>query len=231
MDLLASALIDFQKYGSTDPFYVENKYTEPDIFPLEVFYRGEEDLSELDDYALSLCQGKTLDVGAGVGSLSLILQNRGVDVTALEISEDLVEVMKKRGLKKTICTDFESFESNEKFDTIFFLMNGIGLAKNLNGLSQLFRKVKNMLNKGGQVIFDSSDIEYFYSGDIVKPENKYYGELDYRYKYKGEVSKWSTWLYVDFWKAAEISKENNMIIEHLYNDGSDQYLARLTLNE
>ena len=43
--------------------------------------------------------GKVLDVGAGVGSHALVLQQRGLDVTAMDISASAVTIMKQRGLK------------------------------------------------------------------------------------------------------------------------------------
>jgi 2-polyprenyl-3-methyl-5-hydroxy-6-metoxy-1,4-benzoquinol methylase len=50
--------------------------------------------------ALNACFGKVLDVGAGVGSHALQLQEFGIDVTAIDISAHAVTIMKQRGIKK-----------------------------------------------------------------------------------------------------------------------------------
>ena len=45
-------------------------------------------------------KGKVLDVGAGSGCHSLVLQEKGIDVTAIDISPLSVETTKERGVKK-----------------------------------------------------------------------------------------------------------------------------------
>ena len=67
--------------------------------PIAPFFRTEDELSALDEFALNLCQGRILDIGAGVGSLSLILQERGFEVTAVESSQSMVAIMQDRGVE------------------------------------------------------------------------------------------------------------------------------------
>ena len=57
--------------------------------------------------------GKILDIGAGSGIHSLYLQDKGKDVTALDIKQGFVDVMEKRGLNKVICSDI--FDYKERF--------------------------------------------------------------------------------------------------------------------
>lgn len=64
---------------------------------MRFFYRDADDFPELEHIALALCDGKVLDVGAGVGSHALFLQEKGFDVTALEISATACDIMAKRG--------------------------------------------------------------------------------------------------------------------------------------
>ena len=63
-----------------------------------------------------MATGKTLDVGAGSGCHSLVLQEKGIDVTAIDISPLSVETMKERGIKKVMEQDF--FTQEEQYDTI-----------------------------------------------------------------------------------------------------------------
>ena len=51
-----------------------------------------------EEAALDLCRGRTLDVGAGAGCHSLILQERGLDVVAIDVAPEAVEVMRNQDL-------------------------------------------------------------------------------------------------------------------------------------
>ena len=64
------------------------------------------------------------------------------------------------------------------------LMNGIGITGNLKRLKEFFLKAKRMLNHGGQIIFDSSDIDYLYhepdGSKLINLNSNYYGELIFK---------------------------------------------------
>lgn len=61
------------------------------------FFTDINSMKEVDKLVLEHCFGKVLDVGAGAGSHSLILMNKGIDVYSLDISPGAVEVMKTAG--------------------------------------------------------------------------------------------------------------------------------------
>src|SRR5690554_1355413 len=95
-DIMGQAGIDFLQ--NPDPkavIKVWSDIAETDELPVSYFFRSFDEMPLLEQQALSLCRGKVLDVGAGMGSHSLHLQKSGVDVTALELSPMACEVMKK----------------------------------------------------------------------------------------------------------------------------------------
>jgi tRNA1(Val) A37 N6-methylase TrmN6 len=92
-----------------------------------MYILGSNEMPELELVALQNCKGKVLDVGAGAGGHALLLQQYGLNITALEISPAAAEVMKARGVEKIEVQDFIKY-SGEKFDTVLLLMNGIGIA-------------------------------------------------------------------------------------------------------
>jgi SAM-dependent methyltransferase len=229
IDVQGKALYDFFVGSPIDYMLLRNNYGEPEEMPLEVFFRGENDLPELEYYALHLCTGKVLDIGAGAGSHSLILQERGIDVTALEISPLSAQLLKNRGIEKVILEDIYKFKG-ETFDTLLLLMNGIGLAGDLEGLKTLLNHLSTIISKDGFIICDSSDITYLYEEEGVEwPTDRYFGEIMYRYEYQGEKGNWFKWLYVDQKKFASIAEECGWAFELLFEDDSDQYLAKLYL--
>lgn len=227
-DIFGNALHDHFKETKAAKLFIYNKYGPKEEMPLNVYFRTEIEMPELELIALSRCYGKVLDIGAGAGSHALFLQKSGTDVTAMDISGKAVEIMQERGVKHAIEHDIYAY-SGDKFDTLLLLMNGIGLAGNLEKLRVFLWHTKKLLNPGGQLLFDSSDIAYLYGGDL--PANRYYGELWYQYGYKGQKTDWFQWLYVDQDTLMAIAHEEGWAIEILYEDRMDQYLTRLMVAE
>ena len=206
---------------------VHDEYGPNMDMPVKTYFRGEKDLPELEQKALQLCKGKVLDIGAGAGSHALWLQQKGFDVTALEISPKAAKVIEERGVNQVIQQDIFSFKEH-KFDTLLLLMNGIGLSATIAGLRRFLKHAKTLLNDGGQLVFDSSDLAYLYEGEEF-PTTHYYGEIKCRYEYKKAYSDWITWLYIDQDFLKSIAQKAGFKTEIIFEDGNDQYLARLTI--
>ncbi|WP_343530483.1 methyltransferase domain-containing protein [Pedobacter sp.] len=226
MDIYGSALLDFHRTGQAEILWLHNSYDEPEEMPIEVFFRSENDMPEIELKALELCKGKVLDVGAGVGSHALLLEKKGLDVTAIDISEIAVQIMQERGVKKPLFQDF--FKTTEKYNTLLFMMNGIGLTGTLPGFENLLESAKNLLLPKGQLLFDSSDISYLYD-DLPMPAHQYFGEISYCYEYKKQKGNWFNWLYIDPTTLQRLSKQHGWNCKIVYVDDQDQYLAQLSL--
>ena len=226
MDVFGKALMDFYRTGTASMVLLHNSYDDAEEMPIDFFFRNDEEMPVLELKALHMCNGKVLDVGAGVGSHALVLQAFNIDVTAIDVSEAAVKIMKDRGVKKAFLQDI--FTYTEKFDTVLMLMNGIGLTGTLTVFKEFLEKLKDLINPGGQVLFDTSDIAYLYQ-DLPKPQNCYYGEVSYQYEYEGEKGNRFNWLYVDPETVKKMASETGWKSEVIFDDGEDQYLVRLTL--
>lgn len=227
MDIYGQALQDFYNQQPEEKLWLHNNYGEPEEMPIEVFFRGEDEMPEAELLALQMSRGKILDIGAGAGSHALVLQERNFEVTALEVSPGAAELMKKRGVKTVVQQDVFQYKY-EKFDTLLLLMNGIGLTGNLAGLDHFLQHAKQLLLPGGQLIFDSSDIAYLYE-DLPLPQNSYYGEIQYQYEYKNKKGNWFNWLYIDQKTLVKTALKNGWKVEIILEDDMDLYLVKLTL--
>src|SRR6202048_5464312 len=105
-DVLGTAISDYYHNTTTGKLWVHNKYGPREEMPVDVYFREAEDMPELEWIALQQCRGKILDVGAGAGSHALVLQQMGLDITALEISPKSAAVMQLRGVQKIIEGNF-----------------------------------------------------------------------------------------------------------------------------
>ncbi len=202
-DLFGKALLDYQQKTMESPLLLHTEYGQPEPVPLEQFFVEEGEFPDLDIFALEQVYGKILDIGAATGRHALYLQNRGHDITAMDISESCGVVMKEAGVEKIVVEDVFNFDG-QIFDTIFMLMNGIGIAGTIEGLKKLLGHLHQMLKPTGQLLLDSSDISYLYE-ESPWPENTYFGELTYRYQYNDTLGDPFNWLFIDREKLVEIA--------------------------
>lgn len=212
MGAFGKAGLDFLVGLHDENIIVESQTMEDDVIPVEHLFRDWNDMPICEQIALKKAKGKVLDVGGGVGSHSLHLQQKGVDVTMLEIEAELCEVAQKRGVENIVLADFFEFNSAEKYETILFMMNGIGIGGNFETFKACISKCESLLNKGGQILFDSTDIAFCYEdedGSVLLPLNiEYHGFVQFRLTYKKETDDWFDWAYYSADKIMELLPEN-----------------------
>lgn len=228
-DPIGVAILDYAKTKRPDDIIVSSEICEDDIIPLEVLFRQYDEMPELEQIALSKCEGEILDVGAGAGFHALYLQEKGKSVQTIDISEGAVSFMKSKGLKARNIDFFDL--KDEKYDTILMLMNGIGIAGSLSNLEKTLAHVKTLLKPGGKLYCDSSDIKYLYEDEDgslwVDLNTEYYGNFRFQMKYKKEKGPWFDWLYVDFDNLFKAAKNVGLKATRVYIS-DDNYLAEIT---
>ena len=229
-DPMGRAIADYYKTQKANKLRVFSPMFEEDEIPLSTLFRKYEEMPEIERKALDMANGKTLDVGAGSGCHSLVLQEKGIDVTAIDISPLSVETMKERGVKKVIEQDF--FTLKGQYDTVLMLMNGIGIVGTLERLPMFFKQLDKILAPGGQVLCDSSDISYVFEtedGNIELPDDmSYYGEQSFRMQYKDTIGEPFNWLYIDADTLREKAGRCGYAVEVVAEGEHYDYLARIT---
>ena len=231
-DPIGRAIADYFETGEAPDIQIRTNYTVGETMPASVFFRSEEELPDIETAAMRLCRGKVLDVGAAAGRHALALQNRGLEVVALEKSILAAKVMQQRGVKNVVCEDVFNFD-DKGFDTIIVLMNGTGIGQTLEGLKNLLLHLKTLLNPNGQILMDSSDIRYLFEDDdgsiwIDIASNTYLGEMEYELTYKNNLTSFK-WLFVDYDTFSDIAREVGLIPSMITEGDHYDYLAGLTL--
>ena len=231
-DLFGKAILDFQTNNSPEDLITETNISEADEMSVDYLFRSFNEMPKLEKKALQLCKGKVLDVGCGAGSHSLYLQEKGFEVTAIDISENAIKACQLRGLKNARVQNVLDIE-NEKFDTIILLMNGTGIFRTLADTSKYLQKLKLLLNPNGQILIDSSDIIYMFDegadGSYLVPADGYYGELTFTISYKNETEESFPWLYLDYNTLQNAAQSNGLECELIIEGEHFDYLTRLTL--
>lgn len=232
-DLFGKAILDYQTNNSPEDLITETSISEEDEMSVAYLFRSYAEMPKLEQKALQLVKGRTLDVGCGAGSHSIYLQNeRNIDVTSIDISENAVKACTLRGLKHVKVQDILKLE-NEKFDTILLLMNGTGIFGTLKDTTKYLQKLKSLLNPNGQILIDSSDIIYMFDDDEDGgkwiPSNGYYGELTFKITYKKQTEEEFPWLYLDYNTLQNAAFANGLRCEMILEGKHYDYLAKLSL--
>lgn len=128
-----------------------------------------------------------LDLGCGTGSMTLELAERGYDMTAIDISEDMLAVAEQRArpLGKNILFvlgNMASFELYGTVDAVVCTLDGINHLTDREDLLSCFSLVNNYLNPNGLFVFDLNTPYKF------KTE---YADRDYILENDGAVCCWS----------------------------------------
>ena len=256
MDPMGRAIADYHKSKKASKLRVFSPMFEEDEIPLTTLFRSYEDMPEIERKALDMAKGRILDVGAASGCHSLVLQDRGMDVTAIDISPLSVETMKERGVKKVLEQDFFTLEGQameqrepssllewpsrdrvrrSQYDTILMLMNGIVIVGTLERMPEFFKQLDTILASGGQVLCDSSDISYVFEtedGIIELPDDMgYYGEHSFRMQYKDTIGEPFDWLYIDADTLKQKAGRCGYAVELVAEGEHYDYLARITKKE
>lgn len=227
MDIFGKALKDYFEGNYTEDIINNTNITEDDVLPLPYLFRNYSEMPPLEQKALDLAFGKVLDIGCCAGSHSLYLQEKGLDVTALDISEGAIEVCKKRGIRNAVCSPINDF-LGEKFDTLLLMMNGIGICQYLDLLPKTLSHLVGLLNDNGQILLDSSDIRYVYPEDVLDSLDYYYGEVDFQISYKNETGEPFPWVYIDFETLVKCCDSLNLKCEKIKEGEHYDYLAKIS---
>lgn len=230
-DLFGKALCDYHNNNYTEDLITSTNISGNDELPLPYLFRSFSEMPKLEQKALKLAKGNILEVGCGSGSHSLYLQENHLNVKAIDISEGAVVVAKSRGVKHVELKAL--LDETETFDTILLLMNGTGIFQTLDQVTTYLKHLKSLLNPNGQVLIDSSDIQYMYEdedgGLWIDTNANYYGELDYFLSYKGEDETPIKWLYLDFERLQLACETAGLQCEKVIDGEHFDYLAKITV--
>jgi SAM-dependent methyltransferase len=200
--------------------------------PAAFFFREESGFSQIERAATELGEGRVLDIGAGAGSLSVVLQRKGHLVTALDISPEAVTVTRRRGVSDVLCADILAFEGGP-FDTLLMLGHGIGMVETIEGLKRFLVRAHSLLAADGQLLLDSLDVRVTDDPDNLayheanRNAGRYIGEVRMQFEFQGEKGPYCGWLQVDAETLRELSESAGWRCQVVHRGDNGDYLARL----
>jgi SAM-dependent methyltransferase len=226
---LAAALYDHHRSGR--PQTVSATRADGVSFEIETeeYFTLEGALEKLDAIALDRCRGRVLDVGAGSGRHALALQQRGLEVVAIDVSPICTQLCVERGVLDARTFDVMQLDSAEplgSFDTIFFGMQTIGVAGGVKALGRLLERLGHCLLPGGEILADSSALREAWEGDDsdVSPTR---GEIVLSTRYRGWRGAAFPWVYLAEADLDAVARTAGFEMETLGRIESGEYLAAM----
>ncbi|MBA4408873.1 MAG: SAM-dependent methyltransferase [Odoribacter sp.] len=231
-DPIGRAVFDYHFNSINQPIIIHSEDFDDDNIDTSYLFRSYRQMPAIEKKAMNLCRGSILDIGACAGPHSVYLQQKGFKVTAIETSSLCCEVLKDRNIHSVIQQDIFKF-SHQTFDTILLLMNGTGIAGTLHGLDILLYQLKKLLNPGGQILMDSSDLIFLFEQEdgtslVDISAGKYYGELVFQTEYKNWISQPFPWLYIDVDNLKSSIEKNQLKLDKLFKGQHYDYMAQIT---
>ena len=223
-----AAVLDYHR-GNRDAVLICHQDGVRDDVPAAFWFR--DTLDPLERLGLEMCCGRVLDVGAGVGLHALVLQQRGLDVVAIDIAQECVAIMRERGVRRPVVCDLYEF-GDGCFDTVVCLCNGLDKVGTLADLPRFLDRMRALLNPGGQLLADSFDLRIGATPatkDTMARKmaaGRYFGESDLVFEYAGRRGSEFTVLQVDPETLAGFARAGGWSFEVMQQTGG-HYLARL----
>lgn len=230
-DPMGAAIAEYHRTGRASTLRVFSSQFDEDEIPVDQLFRTYEEMPQIEQQALTLARGRILDVGAGSGCHALALQDMGKEVTAIDISELSVEVMRERGVRDSRAVDLYDERMAEQFDTILLLMNGSGIIGNIEGMERFFLRMKQLLTPEGCIYMDSSDLKYLFEEEdgsyVIDIAGDYYGLVDFQMQYRQIKGTPFDWLYIDFDTLSYYAKQYGFSAQIVCEGEHYDYLAKL----
>lgn len=99
-----------------------------------------------------------LELAAGTGRIAIPLAKRGFQLSAVDLSPAMLQVLEKKYSKeniKTVIGDMKNIQLNQTFDLIYLIFNGITYLKDLNEQVSCFKNAARHLKPGGLFLIET----------------------------------------------------------------------------
>jgi len=187
-ELIARSVRDYQRGDSNAGVLLVSDAEGERFLPAAHFFRRLGEMPTVEREALRLARGRVLDVGAGAGAHAIALQENGHEVTAIEVSDLAVVVMKERGVLDARRLDIFAAPDEERWHTVLILMNGTTVVGSASRLVVLFQAASARLAVGGRILIDSTDLRDE-DGAEEGEDGRYVGEVQLQVSYGEERSE------------------------------------------
>src|SRR3989344_540206 len=208
-------------------------------WPLEnvgIYFSEYEDWSHDEKEAIHFAKRRVLDVGAGAGRVSLHLQQKGLEVTAIDISPLGVKVCKARGVKDIRLLSLEEIisQKTDSFETIVMFGNNFGLFKNAFLAKRLLNKMYHITSPTVLILAQSSNpyktrkpvhLKYY---AFNRQRDRMPGQFRVRLRLEEKAGEWFNYLFVSKKEMEGILNGTGWKIKKFFDSDQSLYSSKST---
>jgi SAM-dependent methyltransferase len=197
-------LILKQQFESENPVYhaIERDDGWFDWHNTQKYFATSKDWSTNEQELLKHAESPVLDIGCGAGRHSLPLQNQGLDVSGLDISEGVIYVCKKRGLTKTILGSASNLPAFKKpFNTFLLLFNNFGILGTPSDTISMLQNLYHLGTSNARILLSYADVEatknpfHLAYHERNRTAGRPIGQVTIRFRFSGYIGSWfDLWL-------------------------------------
>ena len=151
--------------------------------------------------AMRLARGRVLDIGTGAGRVALHLQERGLDVVAIDSSPLAVEACRRRGVRDARTVSVADFDDSlGAYDTIVMFGNNLGLLGGPVRARRLLRRFHRVSSARGRILgetldpYATDDPAHLAYHDRNRRRGRMGGQLRIRVRYRDFATPWFDYL-------------------------------------
>ncbi|MCP4425858.1 MAG: methyltransferase domain-containing protein [Chloroflexi bacterium] len=183
--------------------------------------------------AISLAQGRILDVGCGAGRFAIYLQEEGHEVVGIDNSPLAVEVCRQRGVKdaRIMSINQASKQKLGRFDSIIMMGNNFGLFGSPRRAKWLLRRFYGMTGANGRIIAESNDpyqtnkSYHLAYHERNRRRGRMSGQLRIRVRYLDYIGQWFDYLFVSREEMQDILAGTGWRVSQFIDSESPSYIA------
>lgn len=138
---------------------------------------------------------KILDMACGSGRHSIMLSRKGYDITAVDLSSNLISVAKENAAKENlkinfVQSDIRTFNTSQRFDLVLNLFTSFGYFDNDDENFAVLKKAHDYLKNDGYFVLDYFNTNYLMNNLIAYSKEQIgYSEFIQERKIEGKRVK------------------------------------------
>ena len=205
--------------------------------PAARYFCGRELWQPFEQRAVDRLDGRTLDVGVGPGRFAVVLQERGVPVTGLDVSPGTLEVAAARGVRDLVCAtvDDHARAVGARYDSFGLFGNNLGLLGSRERAPEFLAALAALARPGARIVAQGTD-PYGTADEVHlayhrrnQARGRLAGQLRLRVRHRDLATHWFDFLLASPGELAELVAASAWRIEEIDDGDLPFYVAILRL--